>query len=783
VILKGPVLLPDIVEQLRDALPQPPVEPAPQERAQALVQEIKALHGRAEKLRRIMGDLASHEVDELVVREGDEEKPLGALFLPPETEEQRPVETLGSSVVARAAARNNVFLARAAIERLPEDSMQTLAELDADPRRRALAEINQTITNQLGTIKNEVLMNYDALAASGVIGRWGTELIKVPLPVIEPVDDPDAADPPWSPAVSQLPTTHGTAKPLGVADLLLVRHQLVRYERGEISFIENVLGGERLTHTVRTAQTEEVALTTESEESDLRSQAQSVSQAESGRSQAVAHGYGPVAEGAGAQTFAKNVTDQTASNVTARMRRVGFRRTLTEREDKAEHLIDNVAGAGPRFGVYQWLDKVYQAQMFNYGSRLLYDEPAALFLRGMALSRTHGVPIVRPAPFKLKPTDLSELNWDYYVAGHQASGVEQPPGSTIIVSWAFGGRATNKFNEDVDVASLIIGKAETVQIPRGYRAFICRVNIRSVGDGIIRVMVGKRFFRIVRGNVEGYLDGETETIPVAILADTAGATPGFSTLAVGVEIVCQPTPELIGTWQSKAHATILDASRRRFREYEERIANRDASLRLLLQNLAPDRKQGIVGTELKRGALSVLTNQDFSGFNAMAIDGFGFPQPSLFAVDQLSAYIRFFEQAIEWDHVSYLFYPYFWGRKKTWVEKLVTDEPDTRFAGFLQAGAARVILPVRRDYEGAFDHFMNTGQVPTTEKLLDIGGRLFVALVTELREGQEGTETPVEEPWEFRIPTALLRLRGDQALPMWALEQGEWKQKPDPAFL
>ena len=40
------------------------------------------------------------------------------------------------------------------------------------------------------------------------------------------------------------------------------------------------------------------------------------------RSQAVAHGYGPVAEGAGAQTFARNVTDQTASNVASRVRRV-----------------------------------------------------------------------------------------------------------------------------------------------------------------------------------------------------------------------------------------------------------------------------------------------------------------------------------------------------------------------------------------------------------------------------------------------------------------------------
>ena len=208
-ILKGPMVLPDIVEQLPDPLPQPPVEPPPQERAQTLVREIEALHGRAEKLEQIMADLALHEVDELVVREGDEEKPLSALFLPEETEDRRPVETLGSSIVARAAARKNVFLARTAIERLPEDAMQTLPELGADPRRSALAEISQTITNQLGAINNQLFKKHKDPAWALV---EGIELIETGVieAVIEPVDDPEAEDPPWSPAV-QLPTTHGTA--------------------------------------------------------------------------------------------------------------------------------------------------------------------------------------------------------------------------------------------------------------------------------------------------------------------------------------------------------------------------------------------------------------------------------------------------------------------------------------------------------------------------------------------------------------------------------------------
>ena len=185
---------------------------------------------------------------------------------------------------------------------------------------------------------------------------------------------------------------------------------------------------------------------------------------------------------------------------------------MTEREDKAEHLIDNVAGAGPRFGVYQWLDKVYQAQIFNYGNRLLYDlivpEPAALFLRGMALRQTNGVPIVRPAPFKLKPTDLNPLNWDYYVAGHQATGVEAPPVSEIIVSVPFGGRASNQFDEDTDVASFIIGQsqdgADSAWLSRLRLPLKCHSKTILRGQGQLPLMVGRRAFVTKNGVIGGF---------------------------------------------------------------------------------------------------------------------------------------------------------------------------------------------------------------------------------------------------------------------------------------
>jgi hypothetical protein len=298
------------------------------------------------------------------------------------------------------------------------------------------------------------------------------------------------------------------------------------------------------------------------------------------------------------------------------------------------------------------------------------------------------------------------------------------------------------------------------------------------------VTVGTRSFHFDQGYQENTLRGERETIPVGIVIDNNGVQAGYSEVAVSVEIVCERTDDAFAGWQSKTHGAILEANKRRLRDYEERKANRDASARLALQALDQPRKQRLIMTEIKRSALSILTNQDFSGFNAISTDGFTLPQPNLAAVDQLSAYIRFFEQAIEWEHVGHVCFPYFWGRKAKWIERLMSDESDPDFAAFLQAGAARVVLPVRPGYEAALERFMATGLTPTTDELLNVGGPLWVTVVDQLRQrdAAPGRETAVGTPWEIRTPAELTWARPDGSMPSWQLVAGAWVEQPDPAF-
>jgi len=81
---------------------------------------------------------------------------------------------------------------------------------------------------------------------------------------------------PLPPMDNRIPHSHGTIAPAGVADLLVVKQQLKRYEAMDIAHIENVLKGEaKVREHRRLRQTEELTFReteiTTSEERELES--------------------------------------------------------------------------------------------------------------------------------------------------------------------------------------------------------------------------------------------------------------------------------------------------------------------------------------------------------------------------------------------------------------------------------------------------------------------------------------------------------------------------------
>jgi len=145
--------------------------------------------------------------------------------------------------------------------------------------------------------------------------------------------------------------------------------------------------------------------------------------------------------------------------------------------------------------------------------------------------------------------------------------------------------------------------------------------------------------------------------------------------------------------------------------------------------------------------------------------------------------VRWFEQAFEWEHMRYLFYPYYWGRRSTWVDKLNLKNDDPLFLQFLQAGYARVLVPVRNGFEHAVNFYLHTGKPWMGQGLPTIGDKtqnpLYLDIAEEIKIqsgalGNDETETPVGAPWEVRLPTILIKLekedpqaKKDDTLPEW----------------
>jgi len=73
--------------------------------------------------------------------------------------------------------------------------------------------------------------------------------------------------------------------------------------------------------------------------------------------------------------------------------------------------------------------------------------------------------------------------------------------------------------------------------------------------------------------------------------------------------------------------------------------------------------------------------------------------------------VRFIQQAIEWENVNWILYPYFWTVPERWNFKQSLEHPDFYHEAFLRAGCARVVLTVRPGFEEAFVRFMETGEV------------------------------------------------------------------------
>jgi len=608
---------------------------------------------------------------------------------------------------------------------------------------------------------------------------------------------------PVFPVDNRVPHSHGSVAPVGIADLLVVKQQLVRYEGADVAHIENVLKGEKKEreHT-RRRETEELTFReteiTTSEERELESTNRFEMSRETSETikedaslkagLSISGKYGPTvefsvsAEGSlsrskeestkTAAKFSQDVTQRSANKVTERVLERSSLRVTNEVIEKNNHTLDNVGGGGHISGVYQWVNKVYRAQMFNYGLRTMYDfmvpEPAAFLIAALQNAHASATEIEKPAPFTLRPDQVTETNFHSWVKQYGATDVQPPPEMYKTKSLDFkagGGDDKTNYNHSGQML-----------IDEGYKAVYATVaRVINIWDSSasVDVVIGSRTHRFVPGDWvwSTTLSDEQDSIPFAL------DTFHVSQIAAAVEVKCQRTDRAMMKWRLDTHAKLTQAYKARLSEYEEKLAALQMQAGVAIQGKNPALNMELMRDELKKNCVSILTEQHFDLFDAITTGLNGLPQIDLNENEAEGPYVRFFEQAFEWEHMTWVTYPYFWGQKSQWDERIAYEDTDPIFNQFLKAGYCRVAVPARPGFEGAIDHFMTYGEIWNGGPLPAISSPLYLPIADEIAErlDRPGDELPEGDPWLVRIPTTLVHLRPDDKLPKWKQDaNGDW---------
>lgn len=615
-------------------------------------------------------------------------------------------------------------------------------------------------------------------------------------------------------------------KPLGIGDLLVVRQELLRYVAGEVAHIENVLQSEYKTRThTRLRETEEIVITEtealEESEKDLQTTERFELQKESEKTiesqmnleagLAITAGYGPVSVTAhadfalsqstteatkSAANFARQVTERSVSRILQRAREERTRRTLERFEEKNEHGLDNKAGTGHVIGIYRWVDKYYKARVINYGRRLMMEfvipEPAAFYRYLHSKRPLTGVTLEKPkepmvSGRRLQPTDLNAANYATFVAEYNVQDVEPYPAEIVRVSAAFA-ETTGQPGTNVDYAKT----SEKLVVPQGYRCRDIYADCVPMGVApggnprwVIVTIGGERLFGDPYGKptTDARCYGLEGVLPIAVV----GWLIGFS---INVVAVCELKEETKQAWQLKTYQAIMNAYGRALATYNEQVAAAQIQAGVQIEGRNPEINRKIEKEELKKGALRLLTNNYAATrvtgtwlynatFDAMQPNGaYGYPDFNIGEALIEGKIIQFFEQAFEWENMTYRFYPYFWGRKGEWGNVFPLNDLDPQFTDFLRAGAARVVVPVRPAYTESVLHYLNTNEIWNGGSPPTLADPLYVSIVDEIKANtgadlddaltacslNAGYPCVVDE-WEVKLPTTLVYLQQDATLP------------------
>lgn len=600
------------------------------------------------------------------------------------------------------------------------------------------------------------------------------------------------------------PNLYGVTR-LGVGEYLKINQQLCCYVPGEVSHIENIMAREykekstkllkRSEETVTsevTFESEQSTDTSSTDRNELSSELSTMEQQSRNYNFSIGGGFGPVSANMSlsfnnskeksyslASTRSQELVQKAVERIVSKTREERVRKIINEYTEENKHGYDNREGENHINGVYRWVDKVYKNQLVNYGMRLMYEfmipEPASL--HHLYINRFENNQQIFDRPVDPRTAKENAIpTYDKITEKNSAL-------------WAnvFGIEIDSKPSPNKDISVAYMGTDEggmgrsfnfnDIEIPGGYKLnkINYRANLNTHGKKtnnyqMFRVSIFNKGFIMPR-RVISQFDREYTSgfIPISV---TIKDYVSF-TLNVVANFTILPSTE--NEWKKRTFDAIIKGYEQKLREFEEKVKSEQEQVKEKLA-VNPDFYREIEMSVLKKNCIAYLF-EDVGKISEKLITRSGFSSHHIQRDKDFENYAsaaKFFEQAFEWEIMSYVFYPFYWANKEQWEELYFADVDDLLFRNFLQSGMGRVIVSVRPGFEEAVMWYMKTGQIWNGSNPPVIGDEMYLSIVDEL---SGFVPEQVIEEWEVKIPSTLTVLQtggvdlGSGSLPCYCEEE------------
>lgn len=465
---------------------------------------------------------------------------------------------------------------------------------------------------------------------------------------------------------------------------------------------------------------------------------------------------------------ARRLTQRAASSLERRLQWQRSSATVHRDERQTLRRID-AAGLDTNLrAVYRWVNKVYRCRTEDLGRHLVLEftvrNPAsgtiagAFSLRGLSLSEPPPLADAGVHTFQDISTDPdSDAYYATLAVQYGVVELEPPPAPHAHSSVTFlGGEPL---------------RGQSVAVAPGYSAHSAHVAVTPApgASGLeLEVAVGQCAWRYSGPGSDTEtleLGGERESVPVAVLSAGGGKGAGIDgSYSVVVEVAATLTSEALERWKLATYKAISAGCERQRERYYATVSSWSGASRV-----SPDKVRQTVRTALRRDIVRQLLqrarHQTGEGGDVAA---------------GRQRYVQFFDRALAWEDMAYAFTVKTEDDLGTAIEQHYSGG-DQLLSAFLQAGSARVLMPVTPEFSYRLLYFLASGQIwPGTDPLTPTfcpqlkGGadRRYVELVNALKESAEiPTPELPQEDWELVVPTEMTVLQDGEQLPVF--EGGE----------